>query len=194
MQVVIITHERNCEGEIDTVKEILDQGLHLHIRKPHYSDSELSNYLEQLPKECRSQMVLHGNVQLAEAFQLGGFHLKSTQEHKLASNWSGSLSRSFHTWKALKSYQWPLSYAFLSPVFNSISKQNYKAQFDHEQLKKELTKDSNIPVLALGGVTVDLLRTVVEMGFAGAALLGEVWTKPTVKERLQIIHQIKEYA
>ena len=43
-----------------------------------------------------------------------------------------------------------LDYAFLSPVFDSISKQGYTAAFDSEALKEAVSKAA-CPIIALGG-------------------------------------------
>ena len=69
-----------------------------------------------------------------------------------------------------------LSYVFLSPVFNSISKEGYNAAFTVDELSRAAAEGIiNGRVIALGGcsaVTIPLLR---QWHFGGAALLGDVW-------------------
>lgn len=68
-----------------------------------------------------------------------------------------------------------LDYAFLSPIYNSISKQGYSAaQFSDEDLRAAI-KSCGCPVIALGGITVDKLPELHELGFAGVAVIGSVW-------------------
>lgn len=87
-------------------------------------------------------------------------------------------STSFHTIDDLKQDWGSLDYAFLSPVFDSISKEGYSAAgFPPEDLSAVL-RQGRFPVYALGGITSSRLRLVHEMGFAGVGILGAVWSAP----------------
>jgi thiamine-phosphate pyrophosphorylase len=70
-----------------------------------------------------------------------------------------------------------LDYAFLSPTFDSISKEGYAAAgFDSAKLVEALGQ-AQMPVYALGGITPERLSAVREMGFSGAGILGAVWAQ-----------------
>ncbi|MCD7932912.1 MAG: thiamine phosphate synthase [Tannerellaceae bacterium] len=67
-------------------------------------------------------------------------------------------------------------YLFLSPVFDSVSKQGYKAAFPEAQLLS--TGNSGIinsRVIALGGIGKDNLEQVTAWRFGGVALIGNIW-------------------
>lgn len=84
-------------------------------------------------------------------------------------------STSLHSLKAVRHDWQNLDYAFLSPVFDSISKQGYTAAaFDPQELSDAL-QHAHMPVYALGGVSVDKVALVHSMGFRGIGLLGAVW-------------------
>lgn len=68
-------------------------------------------------------------------------------------------------------------YVFLSPIFDSISKQGYKAAFTRAELT-EIRAILSQNVYALGGITFDNLKEVEQLGFCGAAMLGGFWEKP----------------
>ena len=69
-----------------------------------------------------------------------------------------------------------LSYAFLSPVFDSLSKPGYAAAgFDAAAVRAVAAAPGAVPLVALGGVTAARLPEVAAMGFGGAAVLGGVW-------------------
>lgn len=91
----------------------------------------------------------------------------------------GTLSQStgFHTLADLDQDWGPgLSYCFLSPVFDSISKQGYAAgSFDQERLSSALARPARPPVIALGGITPDRVPQVHAMGLDGVAVIGAVW-------------------
>ena len=67
-------------------------------------------------------------------------------------------------------------YAFLSPIFDSISKKGYQSGFSKEELIMHRDNGSiHQGVVALGGVSEDNLDEVAEMGFGGVAMLGDFW-------------------
>jgi thiamine-phosphate pyrophosphorylase len=98
-------------------------------------------------------------------------------------------STSFHSLQQLRTDWGPaLSYAFLSPVFDSISKTGYSAaRFDRCELLQTLDQCS-FPVVALWGIASDNIQEAKDMGFGGAAVIGSIWQADnpvTAWERLQ---------
>lgn len=63
----------------------------------------------------------------------------------------------------------------MSPIFDSISKQGYLAAGWDEQEVREALQRAQMPVYALGGVSVDKVPDVKRMGFQGIGLIGAVW-------------------
>ena len=93
-------------------------------------------------------------------------------------------STSLHALQQL-SVDWGyLDYALLSPVYDSISKPGYAAAFPHQQLAEAL-HSARVPVYALGGVTAARLPELRQLGFAGAAVLGGVWSSDDPVAALQ---------
>ena len=69
-----------------------------------------------------------------------------------------------------------LNYVFLSPIFDSISKQGYRSAFDDATLKKASAEGIiGQKVVALGGVTRERVALLEKYGFGGAAMLGDIW-------------------
>lgn len=69
-------------------------------------------------------------------------------------------------------------YVFLSPIFDSISKQGYQAAYSDGALSKAAADgiiDSR--VIALGGITADRMPMLRRWHFGGAAFLGDVWNR-----------------
>ena len=98
-------------------------------------------------------------------------------------------STSFHSLQQLRTDWGPaLSYAFLSPIFDSISKEGYSAaRFDRCKLLQVLDQ-CEFPVVALGGITSKNMQEARHMGFAGTAVIGSVWQADnpvTAWQRLQ---------
>ena len=73
---------------------------------------------------------------------------------------------------------------FLSPIFDSITKEGYRGAFDYRLLEERLPRIDK-PVVALGGISADNIYSTFALGFAGAALMGGLWGKnatPTFDE------------
>lgn len=87
-----------------------------------------------------------------------------------------SLSRSCHSLEEIRDNLAVCDYLFLSPIFDSISKQGYGAAFDRKELEqaaaRQLLQDK---VYALGGVCAKNIGTLLQIGFHGAAVLGDLW-------------------
>ena len=69
-------------------------------------------------------------------------------------------------------------YVLLSPIFDSISKDDYTSRFTPVQLR-ELAKRKIIDkkVMALGGVDLENIGDLKSYGFGGAVLLGAIWNR-----------------
>jgi thiamine-phosphate pyrophosphorylase len=114
-------------------------------------------------------------------YNLRGIHIRAEdkdQKVSIVSRYKSSddtsISISCHRLRELAEDNSGVDYAFLSPVFDSISKSGYKAGFDHSKLAEALER-INLDVVALGGCRAEYLQKIKKMGFAGAAFLGAVW-------------------
>lgn len=86
------------------------------------------------------------------------------------------LSTSVHDLQTLQQLPSQFSYAFFSPVFDSISKQQYKGVVGEDFCLTDEQKP--LQVIALGGIDADNVSKLVAMNFDGAALLGSIWNEP----------------
>ncbi len=173
MRKIAITYPEFYAGEAEAVVRVLDSGQYwrLHIRKPGAEAASLRSLIEAIPREYYPRISLHDRFDLAAEYGLGGIHLNSRSPQPVE-GWSGLISRSIHSSEEIG--QVTEDYAFLSPVYPSISKRGYKGNLNLAELKPLLTDR----IFALGGVTPDRLPELAGCGFAGAAMLGSVWSKP----------------
>lgn len=91
------------------------------------------------------------------------------------------VSTSFHALEDLGVCRGELDYVFLSPIYASISKPGHggegtTAAFPDADALASALAGSRYPVLALGGVTPERFAELADLGFAGAALLGSIWS------------------
>lgn len=182
-KIIIITKPEFFEGETDIVNQLFEAGMErLHLRKPKATIQEMAEWIERIAQPFRHLIVLHDHHSLARKYALGGVHLNSrnpeppswvTDEH---GERRFTISRSCHSIEEVRQYKSECDYLFLSPIFDSISKEGYGAAFSRETLdsarREGLLADN---VLALGGISLDHLPEVAAMGFAGAAVLGDLW-------------------
>ena len=178
MEWIVITSPGFLQGEADFIDRLFNHGLdRLHLRKPGADIGECRRLLDGISREWLPRIVVHDNFGLCREYGLGGVHLNG-RDPMAPPNHEGSVSRSCHSLEEMSRYKGECDYLTLSPIFNSISKQGYMAAFESEQLAA--ARDSGLidsRVMALGGVTLENIPRVRELGFGGVAILGDVWQR-----------------
>jgi thiamine-phosphate pyrophosphorylase len=163
------------EGEAAAIDRLFAEGLEtLHLRKPDATVHELRKMLEQIDCDFHERIVLHDHFALAGLYRLKGVHLNRRNPHPPADQ-RLSVSKSCHSLNELRELG-RCSYAFLSPVFDSISKSGYNKAFTDEELiaaRDEQLIGRN--VYALGGVSLKEIPPAARYGFGGVAVLGALW-------------------
>ncbi len=189
-RLILITPPDLQPDDMPTVNDLLATGcMRLHLRLPEASVEQTERYVRCVEPRYRHRIVLHGMAMqtLVMRYGLGGLHLP---EHEWKSGmWPAlprgcDLSASCHAIDDLAALNQKMSYLFLSPIYDSISKSGYTASFDTECLRTALT-ECDTPVYALGGITPQRLPEVINLGFTGAAALGYVWQKGYEWQRWQ---------
>lgn len=178
MEWIVITSPGFLQGEADFIDRLFNHGLdRLHLRKPGAGIGECRRLLDGISREWLPRIVVHDNFGLCREYGLGGVHLNG-RNPMAPPNHEGSVSRSCHSLEEISRYKGECDYLTLSPIFNSISKQGYMAAFGPGQLA--VARDSGLidrRVIALGGVTLENIPRVKELGFGGVAILGDVWQR-----------------
>lgn len=194
-KVIIITSPNFVKNEVSIICSLFEAGLKtLHLRKPSYTRNELKEFIESVPKKFHKHLVLHSHYSLCKKFKLKGIHLTEKSKKNNLPDWFNTkkftLSASFHSIKALELSKRKYNYVFLSPVFNSISKKNYSARFQDDELSHACKKHKNL--IALGGIDVKTIKKVKHLGFNGAAALGYIWeSKNSVSSFKKLVSKIK---
>jgi thiamine monophosphate synthase len=182
MRLIVITPPDFRNDEQVHITRMFEKGLPiLHLRKPGVNNEVISGYLDKIAPEYHTRIVIHSCYGLIKDFNLRGLHITGAdigdkkaiiRQHKIRGGLS--ISASYHELKELNNYDPEIDYVFLSPVFDSISKKQYKARFNTIELKDTL-KRVKTDVIALGGVNPENISEVKELGFKGMAFLGAVW-------------------
>lgn len=176
MKIIAITTPNFIECEASVIPHLLQLGVDLvHIRKPSATSEQLALLLNSLPTWCYDQLVVHDCLELANKYNLKGVHL-NRRNHTVPDNFKGSVSMSCHSLEEVEIKKDMADYIFLSPIFNSISKNGYNSAFSKEELHNAMKQGTiDKKVIALGGVSLANIETVKDLGFGGAALLGDIW-------------------
>lgn len=196
--LIVISHAAVLPDEAGIIQQLFAEGLELfHLRKPDADEQAVRQILDAIPVACRDRIVMHGFFHLMDEYGLHRWHFReehrrSTDEKTLVllKQKGYTLSTSVHEVPVVQSLAPYFSYTFFSPVFDSISKQQYKGVAgDDFYLANE---QKAVPVIALGGIDAANISKVAAMNFDGAALLGAIWNEPenAVEHFKKIIHAI----
>ena len=170
---LVITSPSFIPDEASFLHRLFVHGVDIvHLRKPGATAEECARLLDDLTSDDRRRIVIHDFFELAEPYGLKGIHLNARRS-TVPDGWQGHVSRSCHSLDEVRRYKDACSYVFLSPIFDSVSKQGYASAFTDNVLK-QASKDGIIDnkVVALGGVTPDKINYLRQLNFGGAAMLG----------------------
>jgi thiamine-phosphate pyrophosphorylase len=199
--LTVITRPEIFPGEADYLEGLLEAGLtKLHLRKPGAGQKEKIALLERLAARWAGQLVWHGDRALALSYGIpqvhgsveliggkgksgGGMPVETEDRLPEGSGDSVSaesgerlaVSTSVHSWEEMKALPAGLAYAFISPLFDSISKPGYGGNKAVLELPH-----GDFPCLpvGLGGIGSDTIGEMMRRGWKGAAVLGWIWEEP----------------
>jgi thiamine-phosphate pyrophosphorylase len=169
--MIVITNPTVVTDEINTIHSLFENGLNLlHIRKPDYSETEMVSFLTAIGSDFRNQLVLHNHHHLADSFGINRLHNPKTGNKKTNCIFSAA-THSIMEFNALEN---SYAYAFLSPVYPSISKPGYHSGTDlFESVKGRTNFETKL--VALGGLSTENIKETLKKGFDEVALLGTIW-------------------
>lgn len=171
IRTVVITPADIMAAEAAAICRMLRSGAwRVHVRHPQASAAGIESIIAEIPAELRSRISLHDHHGLAARMGIGGVHLNG-RNPEAPEGWTGIVSRSCHSLEELKEHP-EADYLFLSPVFDSISKEGYRSGFSLAELADAELGER---VFALGGVRPRHFALLKSLGFGGAAMLGAAW-------------------
>ena len=194
--MIVFSNPIALRDEIDIIHSLFEDGLDLfHVRKPGYSLAEMQQFLQQIKSDYREKLALHTHHQLADDFGINRIHF-SEKDRKHANEFPARFSKpcrykststhSIHDFNTLENH---FDYAFLSPVFPSISKQNYLPNTNLVEAIKSRT-NFKTKVIALGGITSENITKTLESGFDDVALLGTIWNNENLLNQFKLCQKI----
>lgn len=198
MKLIIMTSPTYFVEEDKILETLFEEGMEmLHLNKPDSSPVYAERLLSLLPEEYHKKIVVHDNYYLKNEYGLAGIHLDEA-DAEAPQGYKGKISRTCRSLEELKSAKKQSKYVFLRDVFDSISDANGKASFSYDQLKEAAHKGLiDKHVYALGGVRLENIKVLKELGFGGAVICNDLWTRFDIHNeqdyRNLIIHFTKLY-
>lgn len=175
--IIVISKEQYDPLEPKIWLQLLENGLeNLHIRKYDLTDMEVIQLINNIPMSFRNALVLHSHHHLANELRINRLHFNSHLRDNISKNGFKNyhLSCSVHDISEFNSLSSYWDYAFLSPVYPSISKAGYGL---NKSVIPELAdrKNQQVSLVALSGVNEDNIDKTLKIGFDAVALKGSIW-------------------
>lgn len=187
MELAILSLPAGTAGEIERVHQMMEEGMEcFHLRKPEFSRMEMESWIQEIDSQYRNRLVVHSHHELAGEYGLKGGHFSSSVSKVPAG--CRQMSVSCHSIRELHECRISFDYAFLSPIFDSISKQGYRSHFSEEELR-EFLHSTDRRVFALGGIDEQNIDKIRDLGFAGAAVLGALWQSEDPVEKFKRLNE-----
>ncbi|RRC99118.1 thiamine phosphate synthase [Prevotella sp. OH937_COT-195] len=187
MKLILMTKPTFFVEEDKILSNLLEEGMDfLHIYKPDSSPMFTERLLSLIPEEYYKKIVVHGHYYLKDEYGLRGIHIDNP-EAKPPLGYKGKFSRTCNTIEQLRDAKKGTEYVFLKNMFGNSSEQEKIQGFTTEQIadaRKQGLIDRH--VYALGGVNIDNLKEIKQMGFGGVVICGDIW-------RRFDIHQQQDY-
>lgn len=191
MKLLILSRPDYFPEEASIIRQLFERGLKLlHLRKTEGNDMALYDLISRFPSQYYDRIVLHQHHHLVKHFKLKRIHYKEKDRTlstiRLWNEMGVKVSSSFHSEEDLCKYQNELEYGFLSPFFDSISK-DLKGFYDETIALKCPQK-----TVALGGISVDTITQLKGKNLYGVAVLGGIWQSQNPLETFeQLKHEVE---
>ena len=152
----------------------------VHLRMPGASEADFRKVLDNLEPAYHQHVVLCDHYVLLAEYDVAGVYLP----YRRVAEWRDiplaphqTIAVGAHSIQELQELPFTPQYALLSPLFDSISKEGYPGNPALLSCQEELIQ-LPYPVYALGGITPERQETVAKAGYAGVAVLGDIWSQP----------------
>lgn len=157
--------------------ELFKEGLHcLILRLKGATRKDYEKVILSIDPIYRHRILIDDYFDLLDNCEVGGVYLNPSKwyHYKEIATKTSRIATSAHSLEELFTIPFKPTFAMLSPIYDSISKKGYLANISLEECKKRLPLLA-FPVLALGGITPNRAKEVLQYGFSGVAVLGYLY-------------------
>lgn len=176
MKLILMTTPDFFVEEHQILTALFEEGLDLlHLRKPGTEPVFHERLLTLLPENCRKRIVTHDHFYLKNEYKLRGIHL-SQRTPAIPENYKGHVSVTCRTALEITANKKKCDYVLLSSVFPDGG----TAMNEETKLVAATRGVVDRKVMAFGGIGLDNIGLVRDLGFGGAVVLGDVWNRFSV--------------
>jgi thiamine-phosphate pyrophosphorylase len=187
MKLIIMTKATFFVEEDKILTTLFEEGLeNLHLYKPESEPIYSERLLTLLSDDYYKRITVHDHFYLREEYGLRGIHLNNATD-ELPIGYRGNVSRTCHSTSELKEAKKNSNYVFLKTIFDSQSNPKDKQTLTEEELRDASRKGLiDKHVYAMGGITLENIRQIRDLGFGGVVICGNLWNRFN-------IHQEQDY-
>lgn len=162
----------------------------IQLRDKHASRRALFDDAEQAIRIARShdaKLILNDRVDLAMALGVDGVHLGQDDIPPEAARRllgpSALIGYSTHSVEqAVRASSLPIDYLAIGPIFPTSSKENPDPVVGLEGLRRVRAAIGQMPMVAIGGITLANAKEVVSAGADSVAVIGDLLADPSAIE------------
>ncbi len=187
MKLIILTKATFFVEEDKILTTLFEEGMdNLHLYKPDSEPVYSERLLTLLSDDYYRKITVHDHFYLREEFGLRGIHL-NTADAELPYGYKGHFSCTCHSIAELHDAKKKADYVFLKTIFDSQSNPQDKQTISEEELREASRKGLiDKHVYAMGGINLDNIRQMRDLGFGGVVICGDLWNRFN-------IHQEQDY-
>lgn len=178
MKLIVLSTPKFFVEEDQILTALFEEGLDLlHLRKPASEPVLSERLLTLIPQAYHNRIVVHNHFYLKEEFNLKGIHI-SKQEDNVPSGYKGIITRTCYSLDELAECRGKYDYLFLDSILSGISEEHRPASFTKEEIHDAARRGLiDRKVIASGGITLENLSEVSDLGFGGAVVCGDLWNR-----------------
>lgn len=203
MELMVISSANRSKTEVTEVVKLFQNGLqYFHLRKPKFKTAELEEYLTMIPEHYHDRIILHTKHQLLSKFNLAGIHIDSKLEKQPLKRWfklyllkryksDFIITTTFKDSQSIIKSKYNYHHILLRPLFDRVSSKRIIKGIPKEEII-HVTKKSKQKIVGYGGVELNKIHEVLDLGMFGLGITGALWEK--AKSPLQIYKEFIQIA
>ena len=192
LRLYLITNRSLFESDnnfLDASESALMGGVRtLQLREKNLTDCELielGSQLRILTSSYNARLIINSRADIAKKIDADGVHLTESCAHanEIKSAFPGLIvGVSTHSLEGAHIAEAQgADYITFSPIYATPSKANYGPP-QGLGLLRQVSQEVNLPVLALGGITLHRVSECLDQGAFGVALISDIWNSSHIKE------------
>jgi thiamine-phosphate pyrophosphorylase len=184
----------------EQVQRFMDGGSRfIQIREKNASSSDFYRYaLEAMAaaKNANARLIINDRVDIALAVGAAGVHLGQDDlpaaEARQILGAKAIIGVSTHSVKqAIAAARLPIDYIAFGPVFSTSTKARPDPVTGLEALKRVRAANGKMPLVAIGGINIQNIASVISYGADSAAIVGALFESPVrIPERYRELDQM----